>query len=138
MKNILLYMCQLPQNIAGLITIAFIGASKVENNKYKDAAIWFTKYNIGVSLGRYIIINNRYKGNNRYIDYNQNTIKHEYGHCIQSKILGPLYLIIIGIPSGIHNILDRKGKTKNDYYDYWCEKWADKLGGVVRVKSNTK
>jgi len=31
----------------------------------------------------------------------QRTLVHEYGHTIQSIILGPLYLLIIGIPSSI-------------------------------------
>ena len=33
------------------------------------------------------------------------SIKHECGHCRQSDILGPLYLIVIGVPSVIHNIV---------------------------------
>lgn len=31
----------------------------------------------------------------------EKTIKHEYGHQLQSYILGPLYLLIIGLPSGL-------------------------------------
>lgn len=124
MKNILLYIWQLPQNIVGLAVIFLYGAIKGKCN-YKDSALWFVTKFGGVSLGRYIIIHANHASNT-------STIKHEYGHSIQSKILGPLYLFIIGIPSGIHNLLHQIGIAKGDYYKYWCEKWADRLGGVER------
>ena len=66
-------------------------------------------------------------------------MKHEYGHTIQSRILGPFYLIIIGLPSLIGNIYDQiahKNWSLKDsciwYYNQPWEKWADKLGGVDR------
>lgn len=62
-------------------------------------------------------------------------IKHEYGHTIQSKLLGPLYLFIIGIPSIVWaSIYGTKlvPETKNGYYKFYTEKWADKLGQVER------
>lgn len=46
-----------------------------------------------MSLGLFIFMfGGRYIGD-------EETLKHEYGHSIQSKILGPLYLIVIGLPS---------------------------------------
>ena len=68
-------------------------------------------------------------------------MKHEYGHSIQSRILGPAYLLIIGIPSLLGNIYDRVfnkewkySKSCRWYYNQPWEKWADKLGGVDREK----
>lgn len=59
----------------------------------------------------------------------ETTYKHEHGHSIQSLILGPLWFFVIGIPSIIHAWLwDKSGS----YYDFYTEKWADKLGGVSR------
>lgn len=119
MKNFLLYLWQLPQNILGLIVIFCTKAEKKDYYIFKK--YYITRKNLGVSLGNYIII---------YMVYNQKDLMHEYGHQKQSLILGPLYLLIVGIPSAIHNLISRK--TNCNYYHFWTEKWADKLGGVNR------
>ena len=75
----------------------------------------------GISLGHYIIINQFQP---------KTTVMHEYGHCRQSRYLGWLYLLIIGLQSLLHAALC---KCKNhNYYNMWFEKWADKLGNVER------
>lgn len=60
---------------------------------------------------------------------------HEYGHTIQSIILGPLYLPVISIPSGLWcNLPQAAGyrkKHKISYYEFYPEKWADDLGEKV-------
>lgn len=57
---------------------------------------------------------------------------HEYGHTIQSLILGPLYLIVMGIPStlwGFLPSLQRKRKEEGlSYFAFFTEKWANYLG----------
>lgn len=59
--------------------------------------------------------------------------KHELGHTIQSKYLGPLYLLVIGIPSimwvGLRRIVPILRK-RYDYYDFYPEHWANKLAGL--------
>lgn len=113
----MLYLWQLPQNLLGLLVIAFIGA---EYSSGYDA--WETrKYSFGVSLGRYIIFG-------KYFTYT--SLKHERGHQKQSLYLGPLYLLIIGLPSLVGNLLHRVWKF--DYYKLPWEAWADYLGGVKR------
>ena len=59
---------------------------------------------------------------------------HEHGHARQSLYLGPFYLFVIGIPSLLWACLYRKHK-RGSYYAFYTEKWADKLGGVVRPKN---
>lgn len=61
------------------------------------------------------------------------TIKHELGHCIQSKYLGPLYLLVIGIPSITWVMLRRmipKLRKNYSYYDFYTEKFANKLMNI--------
>lgn len=63
------------------------------------------------------------------------TLQHEYGHSIQSFILGPFYLFVVGLPSLVW--ASRIGrnwrlKTDVDYYYFWTEHWADKLQGIER------
>lgn len=118
-KDIILYLWQLPQNILGLLFLLFIRGEK-KHNLYGVTFYTAPQFNGGISLGQYIIMGGK----------NENTVRHEYGHCIQSKMLGPLYLILVGLPSVIHAWLcDCHGHS---YYDFFCEKWADKLGNVKR------
>lgn len=117
MKNFLLYIWQLPQNLLGLLVIKL---SKAEMF-WTSFGVYDTECNFGVSLGKYIIVNKH---------YGIKTIKHEQGHQKQSLYLGWLYLPVIGIPSAIGNILHRF--IKFNYYKQPWEAWADKLGGVKR------
>ena len=60
---------------------------------------------------------------------------HEYGHTIQSLILGPLYLIVIGIPSTLWGFLPNLRKKRKDeqisYFSFFTETWANRLGEKV-------
>lgn len=133
MKDIKSFMkstWELPQNIVGSIV------KKVSKAKfcttYKDANVYTWKMMAGLSLGKYIFTPFEEKHMNRMSV--QNHIKHEYGHCIQSKTLGWLYLFVIAIPSiiwaGCFNWY--REKTGTSYYDFYTESSADKLGGVNR------
>lgn len=111
----MMYLWQLPQNLLGLIFLLFLQGE--EKRTFNNITFYYAKgFKGGVSLGNYIILG--------YI--RRDSIKHEYGHCIQSKYLGWLYLLIIGLPSLLHALF-YKG---DDYYNFWTEKWANKLGKV--------
>ena len=60
---------------------------------------------------------------------------HEYGHTVQSLILGPLYLIVMGLPSAIwanSPALKRmRQKNQTSYYDFFPERFANWLGERV-------
>lgn len=117
MIKVLLYIWQLPQNLLGLAVIKY---TKATRTLYR---FWFTpRYSFDVSLGKYIIIGPDYPG--------IKMLSHERGHQKQSMILGPLYLLVIGLPSATGNLLRRIWKF--DYYKQPWEAWADKLGGVKR------
>ena len=117
----------LPQTIVALIYRMFVNVECKE--KRGNAIIYFTKNNIAVSLGHIIFIP-KWCCNDEYL------IKHELGHYKQSLMLGWLYLPVIAAPSMIWNVWGHKRALKKDpnisYYDYWCEHWADKLGGNVK------
>lgn len=121
---------ELPQSILGLTLKLFYKNSIRKTISYNDVEVILCKgFNGGISLGRYILLNASYSQKTT-----QETIKHEYGHCLQSRKLGWLYLPIIGLPSiiwaGLYGNVVRK--TTNGYYKFYTEKWADKLGGVKR------
>lgn len=128
MKNILLYIWQLLQNLIGLIVLGYckLFLKNISKEIYKEIDYYYCEdFPGGISLGNYIIISSR----------NSLTIKHEYGHQIQSQYLGPLYLFVIGIPSIIWaGLYGTKlfPYEHNGYYKFYTEKWADKLGNVKR------
>lgn len=123
--KILWFLWGLPQNIIGLILFLIY-------RKKRNVAIHKGRYicqtgikGVGaVSLGFFILFFEEYK------DSYLRVLKHEYGHTIQSKILGPFYLIIIGLPSLIWAGLFNKYRQKHkvSYYSFYPERWADKLG----------
>lgn len=119
MKKILLYIWQLPQNLLGLLFLLFIKGE--EKHKLGDITFYYSKtFPGGISLGQYIILGSKWSDD----------VKHEFGHCIQSKMLGWFYLPVVGLSSIMHAWLCKC--TDHDYTDFWCERWADKLGHVKR------
>ena len=116
-KKIFVWLWCFPQMFLGLL-ICKIGRFKKVNGIY----IW--NHN-GLSLGEFIFV--REKANEEYI-------LHEKGHTKQSYILGWLYLPIIGLPSIVWNAFfdGYRKATGISYYDFYTEKWADKLAGIER------
>lgn len=121
--QILLYLWQLPQNILGLILRLFW---RQDNTVlYKDKVVRICRsFPGGISLGDTVIVN-RFPFNKE----TWNTVKHEWGHTKQSLYLGPLYLIVIGIPSLVWACIYKW--LKKDYYWFYTESWANKLGGII-------
>lgn len=129
LREALLQIWQSPQHIlGGLLTMLYrtkdsdiYDTGLIKNNKFKVRAqvLASPKMKSGISLGEYIIVSK---------NASDTTIRHELGHSRQSIILGPLYLLIIGLPSLLNNIF---GFTKN-YYDFYTEKWADNLAEIKR------
>lgn len=143
MKYLLLWIWQLPQHILGILMLLYwkITKSIHKVEKYKHTTVWWLYHKSfpGVSLGNYIFINKmlRYRDDDPY--YDPFVVPHEYGHSIQSRMLGPLYLIVVGIPSFMQNVIaaswlklsKNSPKAKEyalNYYNRYPENWADRLG----------
>ena len=123
-NKILSYVWQLPQNILGLFYryIANVSNNVSDNKNYN---VYFKTSKGSVSLGKYIFVYVNTSGLSK-------TIQHEVGHYKQSKMLGPLYLLVIGIPSitwaTLHSYIPYF--RKYNYYQFYTEKWANKLAGL--------
>lgn len=121
-KRIIMFLWQFPQNVIGLFLTTFFCR--------KAGGFYCWKKQMGkgsVSLGAYVII-----GETADVAL---TLRHEKGHQIQSKILGWLYLPIIGLPSILWCSLFTISKTlqkKYSYYDFYTEKWADAIAKIER------
>lgn len=135
MIKFILWIWQLPQNLVGWIYSKFGNKDMIlDLNTGKCITIFYAPcFKAGATLGQYIILDPVWQNASR--TYFMNTVKHEYGHSIQSKYLGWFYLLVVGLPSVFRNILNRINNKKFNhkwYYSGYPEKWADKLGGVIR------
>ena len=128
MKKIVFTIWEALQKFAALIVIKISGSKKI--GQYQDATLYHWKWQGGMSLSNTIFLPFEQTTGVWQEDY----IKHEYGHTIQSKILGPLYLFVIGLPSLLWAWLGDNYREKHNksYYDFYTESWANKLGGAYK------
>ncbi len=133
--NVLLYVWQLPQNLLGLLLFWWYGRGCNTNKMELWGARWLFsgKMRGGISLGRYAVLPYHYIRSAEK-PYVKKTMDHEWGHMEQSLYLGWLYLFVIGLPSITWAWLHSSFKCFStvSYYDFYTEKWADRIGGVER------
>ncbi len=87
----------------------------------------------GVTLGNYIVISDFGEIGNSFLDHaiENQTYLHEYGHTLQSQMLGISYLFIVGIPSLVSAANSKplkgnlEGKKNHDFF--YTETWANRL-----------
>lgn len=129
----LFFLWELPQNLVGLLTYLYLRKlHKIEGIRQEQARLFIETRKLGVSLGWFIFWTRR---SNRYSHLVNDCRMHEYGHSLQSRILGPLYLLVVGLPSVMRHLYSVRYASKTGmqwmaYYDSFPENWADKLGGV--------
>lgn len=120
----------LPQTLIGLVV--FLIHRKAPHHFHKGCIHTDWDREDGVSLGLFTFVP---EGDEECFWYPQ-MCDHEYGHTLQSLMLGPLYLLIVGLPSMLWNQLPyyrkKRRKLHRSYYSFWPERWADRLGKVIR------
>lgn len=135
MKKFLFYLIQwtwgLSVNlVGGLCYLFFKHIKKCRTQRFGYAWYVYVPGNFGgLSLGLFIFMRDtsNEKGKEKWL---HNTQIHEYGHTFQCLLLGPLYWVVIAIPSFIWcNLFDGYRKKNNiSYYKLYCESWANKWG----------
>jgi hypothetical protein len=131
--NILLGIWQVLCWIPGLICLAIFHNAEIYTNK--EAKITVIKVNKGYfngnacfSCGPIIFVTP---------NCNEDTIRHETGHSVQSLMFGPLFHFIVSIPSIIRFCYRRSKRLDQEWYlSGWPEKSAEKLGHTERSKNN--
>jgi len=111
----------LAQSALGLVLFVLLGRGGVR--QFNGAAVRSWNMKGSVSLGMFILMDR---------SHSDRVLVHEFGHTIQSLILGPLYLFVIGIPSLMWAwlpIFERfRRKSGKTYYWLYCERWANYSG----------
>lgn len=121
----------LPQTLAG--AAVYLVHRKDEHFDYNGARATLWDKDAGLSLGKFIFLP---AGGRRPP---QSLLEHEYGHTLQSLILGPAYLPLVGAPSAIWKNLPyfirKRKRTGKSYYSPVFESTASRLGGInSRIK----
>lgn len=131
-KDFAFYLIQwtwgLPVNLVG--GIVFLIYTKIKGRRWQKfgySRIVYLPWNSGgLSLGLFIFM----KDNHKSEKWTYNTRIHEYGHTWQCLLLGPIYYIVIALPSAIWcNFFEGYRKKNNvSYYWLYCENWANAWG----------
>lgn len=127
------------QSALGLLI--FIMHIRDKHYFYHGAVVTEWENKSSLSLGMFVFVTSKPffydKLKNEYTmaELSQRLLVHEYGHTIQSLILGPAYLIVMGIPSTVWGFLpslNKKRKTEGiSYFSFFTERWANCLGERV-------
>lgn len=143
-EKIFVYLIQwtwgLPVNIVG--GIAYLICTKIlkhPHSKFGYANIVYLPWNAGgLSMGLFIFVRDEKEKE----EWLYNVRIHEYGHTWQCLLLGPLYYLIVAIPSVIWCNCFARYREKNNisYYKLYCEAWANVWGekGSGLKRSETK
>lgn len=132
--QVLLALWEAPQNALGVVQLALHVALRHVRRARVERARLMIELSRGsaVSLGAFVFFTER---DNPFVPVGPENRDHEYGHSIQSRWLGPLYLPVVGVPSlarVAYAIAHRTltGRRWGGYYAGYPERWADRLGGA--------
>lgn len=132
LKAFLFYLVQwtwgLPVNLVGWI--AFIICTKIKGYRWQHfgyAKIVYMPWNAGgLSMGLFIFMKDQHKNKK----WTHDVRIHEYGHTWQCLLLGPLYYLVIALPSVIwcNCFAGYRKKHNIAYGKLYCEGWANAWG----------
>ena len=114
----------LPVNLVGLL-VFLCCRTRFYSKRFCNSIVTYLPGNRGgVSLGIFIFLSAPYTAENSGL------CAHEYGHTVQCLFLGPLYWIVVAVPSVIWCYLfDSYRKKHHILYDsFYCEHWATVWG----------
>ena len=127
--KIVFYLLQftwgLTANLAGLF-VFLCCRSRFRSKIFRNAIVTYLPGNRGgLSLGIFIFLSVR------NTQEGSRLCAHEYGHTIQNLLLGPLYWLVIAIPSVIwyRFFAGYREKRGIPYDALFCERWATAWGG---------
>lgn len=124
------------QNLFGLVM--FLIFVKEPHYRFRTSIVTIWNKTSSLGCGMFIFLSGTEyhgvsKADNQKLQYD--VLVHEYGHCIQSLFLGPLFIPVIAIPSVswaffpcFEKLRRRKGLS---YYWLYCEKWANRIGDRI-------
>lgn len=134
LRHAALFVWELPQNVLGAIDLAAsLVIRRVERVRWERERVFVKVRGAGaVSLGLFVFWSD---DDTPYVRITNTNKEHEYGHSLQSRMLGPLYLPLVGVPSSCrvaYAVAYRAvtGRRWEGYFRGYPEDWADRLANV--------
>lgn len=117
-----------PQSLLGLIyRLVYKNCPRTE---YRGTIVTHWPKSGSMGVGMFLFL-----GTNGGAEHKAQVLVHEFGHSVQSLILGPLFLPIMGIPSFLWANLPLCRRLRNEkgisYYKFYPERNANRLGQLV-------
>lgn len=118
------------QNILGILLFVILSIINIKRERryYHGAIISRWKFGFSMGLGMFIFLGHADKP----VEYQNKVLVHEYGHTIQSIIIGPLFFFLVAIPSTVWAFtpcfVKKRKEGKASYFDLYCESWANYEG----------
>lgn len=140
MKGLLYVLLQctwgLLQTAAGAAVL--LRYRKCPHSRYHGAVVTVYPLYSSLSLGPFIFLSDKPPRDRRGLvphgEISRRLLVHEYGHTVQSLLLGPLYLPAVGLPSALWAHLpacQRKWRGEVSYFSFFTEKTANSLGELA-------
>lgn len=113
----------LPQTLLG--AVIYLICRDCSHDRYRGTVVTYWKNKGSMGVGMFLFLGSK----------DPQVRVHEYGHTVQSLILGPLFLPVMGLPSILwcnfppcRRLRKEKGVS---YYSFYPEKNANYLGRIV-------
>ena len=143
LNHIIYYLLQLTwgivQNALGILLFLILTVINPTRKRfiYHGAIVSQWKYPFSMGLGMFIFYGHEKS------KIAKEVLVHEYGHTLQSMVLGPLFLFVIAIPSVTWAFVpyfnEYRKKNKVSYVDLYCEKWANDWGEeITKLKAPSR
>lgn len=140
MKGLLYVLLQctwgLLQTAAGVAVL--LRYRKCPHSRYHGAVVTVYPLYSSLSLGPFIFLSDKPPRDRRGLvphgEISRRLLVHEYGHTVQSLLLGPLYLPAVGLPSALWAHLpacQQKWRGEVSYFSFFTEKTANSLGELA-------
>ncbi len=135
-KTLLSWTWCLPQTLAGAALSSLCRGRRVS---FHGARVTVWRRKASLSLGEYIFLTDDpffYYPTQRERftsgEFARRLLVHEYGHTVQSRLLGPAYLAAAGLPSLLWSFWPafarRRDRAGISYFSGYPERWANRLG----------
>ena len=128
LRRMVCLLWEFPQNLLGAIVLGLLRAAGRLGKITCDHERLFIRAPVNVSLGMFIFFSP-----SRSTAGIDPIMQHEYGHSMQSQLLGPFYLIVVGLPSfflAAHATWHARKyhRLPKKYLERFPERWAENLG----------
>ena len=119
-----------PQTLAGFTV--FAKHAKRPHFRFHGAIVTTWESRKALSLGLFLFMHGPAKSADPSSEVDRALLVHEYGHSVQSLLLGPAYLLCIGLPSVIWlntpALRAMRRRAGTSYYAFYTERSANWLG----------